>query len=89
MVNLGLPAFGWRAPDPFPFPILAMAAATVDLILAAMILIAQRCDACQGSQETASSLKSTTPSLPIEPNHFAASAASVAFPTLEVALASR
>ncbi len=43
-VNLGLPALGWRAPDPFPFPLLATIASTLSLILAAIILIAQRHD---------------------------------------------
>ena len=42
--NLGLPAFGRPAPDPFPFHILAAVASTLDLFLAAMILVAQRHD---------------------------------------------
>jgi uncharacterized membrane protein len=42
VINLGLPAFGQPAPDPFPFHILAAVASTLDLFLAAMILVAQR-----------------------------------------------
>jgi uncharacterized membrane protein len=41
-VNLGLTSAGWSAPD--PFHILAAAASTIDLCLAAMILVAQRHD---------------------------------------------
>lgn len=43
-LNLALPKFGNTAPDPFPFPLLSAAVATVGLYLAAMILITQRHD---------------------------------------------
>ena len=44
VLNLALTAAGWRAPDPYPFPLLSAAVSTCALYLAAMILIAQRHD---------------------------------------------
>ena len=44
ILNLVLAAAGWRAPDPFPFPLLSAAASILALYLATMILIAQRHD---------------------------------------------
>ena len=44
VLNLALSASGWRAPDPFPFPLLSAAVATGALYLTVMILIAQRHD---------------------------------------------
>ena len=44
VLNLALMALGWRAPDPFPFPLLSATVSTGALYLAAMILIAQRHD---------------------------------------------
>ena len=43
-LNVAMTAAGWRAPDPFPFPLLSAAVSTLALHLAAMILIAQRHD---------------------------------------------
>jgi uncharacterized membrane protein len=43
-LNFALEADGRAAPDPYPFPLLALAVSTGGLLLAAMILIAQRLD---------------------------------------------
>jgi uncharacterized membrane protein len=44
VLNLAFMALGWRAPDPFPFPLMSAAVSTGALYLTAMILIAQRHD---------------------------------------------
>jgi uncharacterized membrane protein len=44
VLNLAMTAAGWRAPDPYPFPLLSAAVSTCALYLTAMILIAQRHD---------------------------------------------
>ncbi len=43
-LNMALTAGGRAAPDPSPFPLLSLAVSTGGLLLAAMILIAQRLD---------------------------------------------
>ncbi len=44
VLNLAMTVSGWRAPDPYPFPLLSAAVSTRALYLTAMILIAQRHD---------------------------------------------
>jgi uncharacterized membrane protein len=44
VLNIAPPAAGLRPPDPFPFPLMSTIVSTAALVLAAMILIAQRHD---------------------------------------------